>query len=120
VARRPVAALSPLPLGGGAGLEPAARERVDPDRLAKRCNLMETRISHVPSLVPRSSPIYACTALLRRTSPPRTFVSSCSTPWCAEYVSWQIAARMPASLLAAIEAPTPDPQTRTPRSAPPF
>ena len=33
-------------------------------------------------------------------------------------MSWQIAARMPASLLAATEAPTPDPQTRTPRSAP--
>jgi hypothetical protein len=49
----------------------------------------------------------------------RTFMSSCSTPWCAEYVSWQIAARTLASLLAAIEAPTPEPQTSTPRSAPP-
>ena len=46
-------------------------------------------------------------------------MSSCSTPWCAEYASWQIAARMPGILQAAIEAPTPDPQTRTPRSARP-
>ena len=46
-------------------------------------------------------------------------MSSCSTPWCAEYVSWQIAARIPASLQAATEAPTPEPQTRTPRSASP-
>ena len=48
-----------------------------------------------------------------------TFMSSCSTPWWAEYVSWQIAARMPRILLAAIDAPTPDPQTRIPRSARP-
>ena len=33
-------------------------------------------------------------------------MSSCSTPWCAEYVSWQIAARMPGSLHAATAAPT--------------
>ena len=44
-------------------------------------------------------------------------MSSCSTPWCAEYVSWQIAARMPAILHAATDAPTPEPQTSTPRSA---
>ena len=25
-------------------------------------------------------------------------MSSCSTPWCAEYVSWQMAARMPCEL----------------------
>ena len=25
-------------------------------------------------------------------------MSSCSTPWCAEYTSWQIAARIPAQL----------------------
>ena len=30
-----------------------------------------------------------------------TFMSSCSTPWWAEYVSWQTAARMPRILLAA-------------------
>ena len=46
-------------------------------------------------------------------------MSSCSTPWCAEYVSWQIAARIPWSLQAATEAPTPEPQTRIPRSASP-
>ena len=46
-------------------------------------------------------------------------MSSCSTPWCAEYASWQIAARIPASLQAATEAPTPEPQTKTPRSASP-
>ena len=46
-------------------------------------------------------------------------MSSCSTPWCAEYASWQIAARTPGSLQAATEAPTPEPQTRIPRSAPP-
>jgi hypothetical protein len=44
---------------------------------------------------------------------------SCSTPWWAEYTSWQIAARIPASLQAATDAPTPEPQTRTPRSASP-
>ena len=49
----------------------------------------------------------------------RMFMSSCSTPWCAEYVSWQIAARMPGILLAATDAPTPDPQIRMPRSARP-
>src|SRR5262245_39951755 len=48
-----------------------------------------------------------------------TFMLSCSTPWCAEYESWQIAARMPGSLLAATHAPTPLPQMRTPRSARP-
>ena len=46
-------------------------------------------------------------------------MSSCSTPWRAEYVSWQTAARIPRILFAATEAPTPEPQTRTPRSAPP-
>jgi len=46
-------------------------------------------------------------------------MSSCSTPWCAEYVSWQTDARMPVILQAATEAPTPLPQTRTPRSASP-
>ena len=46
-------------------------------------------------------------------------MSSCSTPWWAEYASWQIAARIPATLQAAIDAPTPEPQTRTPRSAAP-
>ena len=48
-----------------------------------------------------------------------TFMSSCSTPWCAEYVSWQTAARMPRILLAATDAPTPEPQIRIPRSASP-
>ena len=35
------------------------------------------------------------------TSPPRqsTLRSSCSTPWCAEYVSWETAARTPRTLL---------------------
>ena len=37
-------------------------------------------------------------------------MSSCSTPWAAEYVSWHSPARMPRILLAAIDAPTPDPQ----------
>ena len=46
-------------------------------------------------------------------------MSSCSTPWCAEYTSWQIAARIPGIFDAAIDAPTPDPQTSTPRSARP-
>src|SRR5579862_1562069 len=49
----------------------------------------------------------------------RTFMSSCSTPWWAEYVSWQTAARTPRILFAATEAPTPDPQIRMPRSAAP-
>ena len=55
------------------------------------------------------------------TSEPRqsTFMSSCSTPWCAEYTSWQIAARIPGIFEAAIDAPTPEPQTSTPRSARP-
>ena len=44
-------------------------------------------------------------------------MSSCSTPWWAEYVSWQTAARTPRILLAATEAPTPRPQMRMPRSA---
>ncbi len=44
-------------------------------------------------------------------------MSSCSTPWWAEYVSWQTAARMPRILLAATDAPTPEPQMRMPRSA---
>ena len=39
-------------------------------------------------------------------------MSSCSTPWCAEYVSWQTADRMPRILLAATDAPTPEPQMR--------
>src|SRR5262249_2122407 len=47
----------------------------------------------------------------------RTFISSCSTPWRAEYVSWQTPARMSRTLLAAMEAPTPLPQISTPRSA---
>ena len=46
-----------------------------------------------------------------------TFMSSCSTPWCARYVSWQTPARMPRILLTAMDAPTPDPQMRIPRSA---
>ena len=50
----------------------------------------------------------------------RTFMSSCSTPWWAEYASWQIAARMPRILHAATEAPTPEPQTKTARSASPW
>ena len=41
-------------------------------------------------------------------------MSSCSTPWWAEYVSWQTAARMPRILLAATLAPTPEPQMRMP------
>jgi hypothetical protein len=55
------------------------------------------------------------------TRPPRhsTLRLSCSTPWCAEYVSWAIAARMPRTLFAATEAPIPEPQTRIPRSATP-
>ena len=55
------------------------------------------------------------------TSEPRqsTFMSSCSTPWWAEYASWQIAARTPVSLQAATDAPTPEPHTRTARSASP-
>ena len=40
----------------------------------------------------------------------RTFMSSCSTPWWAEYVSWQTAARTPRILFAATDAPTPEPQ----------
>jgi len=44
-------------------------------------------------------------------------MSSCSTPWCALYVSWQTAVRMPRILFAATDAPTPDPQMRIPRSA---
>jgi hypothetical protein len=48
-----------------------------------------------------------------------TFMSSCSTPWWAEYVSWQTDDRTPRILVAAIEAPTPDPQMRIPRSASP-
>ena len=39
-------------------------------------------------------------------------MSSCSTPWWAEYVSWQTAARMPRILFAATRAPTPEPQIR--------
>ena len=46
-------------------------------------------------------------------------MSSCSTPWWAEYVSWQTAERMPRILLAATLAPTPEPQIRIPRSASP-
>ena len=46
-------------------------------------------------------------------------MSSCSTPWAAEYGSWQIAARIPGIFDAAIDAPTPEPQTSTPRSARP-
>ena len=44
-------------------------------------------------------------------------MSSCSTPWCALYVSWHTEPRMPASLQTATAAPTPEPQTSTPRSA---
>ena len=42
-----------------------------------------------------SRPLSAPTTSVPRQS---TFMSSCSTPWCAEYVSWQIAARMPREL----------------------
>ncbi len=45
------------------------------------------------------------------------FMSSCSTPWCAEYVSWHKPARIPGIRFAAIDAPTPLPQSRMPRSA---
>ena len=48
-----------------------------------------------------------------------TFMSSCSTPWCAEYVSWHMPARMPGILLAATHTPTPEPQIRMPRGASP-
>ncbi len=34
-------------------------------------------------------------------------MSSCSTPWWAEYVSWQTEARIPRILQAATEAPDP-------------
>src|SRR6185503_6348564 len=37
-----------------------------------------------------------------------TFMSSCSTPWWAEYVSWQTAERTPRILFAATLAPTPE------------
>ncbi len=46
-------------------------------------------------------------------------MSSCSTPWCAEYVSWHTPARMPRILFAATHAPTPLPQITMPRSARP-
>ena len=46
----------------------------------------------------------------------RTFISSCSTPWTAEYRSWQTAALTPLTLLAAILAPTPLPHMIIPLS----
>ena len=52
------------------------------------------------------------------TFPPRqnTFMSSSSTPWWAENTSWMSPARTPATLLAQMDAPTPLPQSATPRS----
>ncbi len=46
----------------------------------------------------------------------RTFASSSSRLWRAVKRSWQSAARTPVSLLAAMAAPTPLPQTRIPSS----
>src|SRR5256886_13217655 len=53
--------------------------------------------------------------------PPRQmmFLGASSTPCPAEKWSWISAARTPGSLLAQIEAPTPLPQTATPRSTVP-
>ena len=82
--------------------------------------------AHVPLLAgeraPRRRPRTSSWASAGPTMRPpstSTFMSSCSTPWWAEYESWQMAARMPGILLAATEAPTPLPQMRTPRSARP-
>ena len=44
-------------------------------------------------------------------------MSSCSTPWRAEYASWQTEARTPGTLLAVTLAPTPLPQMTMPRHA---
>ena len=48
----------------------------------------------------------------------RTFTSSCSTPWWAEYPSWHRPARTPGILFAATEAPTPLPHRRMPAIGP--
>ena len=55
------------------------------------------------------------------TRPPMqsTFMSSSSTPWWAEKLSCTSAARTPGTLLAAMHAPTPLPQTAMPRSSSP-
>ena len=53
------------------------------------------------------------------TLPPRqiTFMSSSSTPWCAEKTSTTREARAPGTLFAAMHAPTPLPHTAMPRSS---
>jgi len=50
---------------------------------------------------------------------PRDTEKDMSRCWCAEYASWHKPARMPGRLLAETDAPTPLPQSSTPRSARP-
>ena len=71
------------------------------------------RLSNRPSCAWNFAPMNACASSnasaepMMRAPSTSTFMSSCSTPWCAEYVSWQIPARIPGILFAATQTPTP-------------
>ena len=107
--RRRMASVTSMPPGSGSDGSSAVSDRQDLVQSSPMARLAVKRAARNARAHSNAS-----SGPITREPRVRTFMSSCSTPWWAEYVSWQTAARTPRILFAATDAPTPEPQMRMP------